>query len=59
VENALEAGFQLAMFQGPLCEEPLEGIAVVIEEMIIRKRPTNGENGSCPKEKFIEVLNVL
>jgi ribosome assembly protein 1 len=31
VEGALASGFQVAMGGGPLCEEPLQGVAVVLD----------------------------
>ncbi|KAJ3558904.1 hypothetical protein NM688_g656 [Phlebia brevispora] len=31
--NHLEAGFQLATFQGPLCAEPMEGLAFFVESL--------------------------
>ncbi|KAH9841508.1 P-loop containing nucleoside triphosphate hydrolase protein [Rhodofomes roseus] len=32
-DNHLEAGFQLATFQGPLCAEPVEGLAYLVESV--------------------------
>ncbi|KAH9936252.1 uncharacterized protein B0H18DRAFT_973049 [Fomitopsis serialis] len=32
-DNHLEAGFQLATFQGPLCAEPVEGLAYFVESV--------------------------
>lgn len=29
----IETGFQLATFQGPLCAEPVEGIAYFVEDI--------------------------
>jgi ribosome assembly protein 1 len=29
----VETGFQLAMFQGPLCAEPVEGMAYFVESI--------------------------
>ncbi|KZT11987.1 translation elongation factor 2 [Laetiporus sulphureus 93-53] len=34
-DNHLEAGFQLATFQGPLCAEPMEGLAFFVEAVEI------------------------
>lgn len=31
LDNHVETGFQLATFQGPLCAEPMEGIAFFLE----------------------------
>lgn len=33
LDNHLEAGFQLATFQGPLCAEPVEGLAYFVESV--------------------------
>ncbi|KAF9454845.1 P-loop containing nucleoside triphosphate hydrolase protein [Macrolepiota fuliginosa MF-IS2] len=35
VENHIETGFQLATFQGPLCAEPVEGLAYFVESVEI------------------------
>lgn len=32
-DNHIETGFQLATFQGPLCGEPVEGLAYFVEEV--------------------------
>lgn len=32
-DNSIEAGFQMATFQGPLCAEPIVGMAWVVEEL--------------------------
>ena len=34
----VETGFQLATFQGPLCAEPVEGIAYFLESLEIDRR---------------------
>ncbi|EMD39993.1 hypothetical protein CERSUDRAFT_63510 [Gelatoporia subvermispora B] len=34
-DNHLEAGFQLATFQGPLCAEPVDGLAYFVESLEI------------------------
>ncbi|KZT73840.1 P-loop containing nucleoside triphosphate hydrolase protein [Daedalea quercina L-15889] len=36
-DNHLEAGFQLATFQGPLCAEPVEGLAYFVESVEVDK----------------------
>lgn len=33
LSDAIEAGFQLAMGAGPLCAEPVQGVAVCVEEL--------------------------
>ncbi|KAF8914910.1 P-loop containing nucleoside triphosphate hydrolase protein [Mucidula mucida] len=34
-DNCIETGFQLATFQGPLCAEPVEGVAYFVEDLDI------------------------
>ncbi|KAF5345545.1 hypothetical protein D9758_012021 [Tetrapyrgos nigripes] len=35
LDNHVETGFQLATFQGPLCAEPVDGLAYFLEELTI------------------------
>jgi ribosome assembly protein 1 len=43
-ENAIQAGFQLATASGPLCGEPMSGVAFFIEDFKIDITPeTDGE----------------
>jgi translation elongation factor EF-G len=44
-DNNVETGFQLATFQGPLCAEPVEGMAYFIEDFEIDK--VGVENEIC------------
>ena len=32
ITHGLISGFQAAVFQGPLCSEPVEGVAFIIED---------------------------
>jgi ribosome assembly protein 1 len=34
-DSYVETGFQLAIFQGPLCAEPVEGLAYFVENLEI------------------------
>ncbi|KAF8967113.1 P-loop containing nucleoside triphosphate hydrolase protein [Flammula alnicola] len=36
-DNHIETGFQLATFQGPLCAEPVEGMAYFVEQVDVDK----------------------
>ncbi|KAI0647987.1 translation elongation factor 2 [Trametes meyenii] len=36
-ENHIETGFQLATFQGPLCAEPVEGMAYFVETVTLNR----------------------
>ena len=36
-DQQIETGFQLAAFQGPLCAEPVEGMAYFVESVVVDK----------------------
>ena len=42
MEQALVGGFHIAMAQGPLCDEPMQAIGIIIEEWILEDK--NGRN---------------
>ncbi|KAF8895270.1 P-loop containing nucleoside triphosphate hydrolase protein [Infundibulicybe gibba] len=42
-DNHIETGFQLAAFQGPLCAEPVEGVAYFVESLEIDRESLNKE----------------
>ncbi|KDR82604.1 hypothetical protein GALMADRAFT_238006 [Galerina marginata CBS 339.88] len=42
-DNHIESGFQLATFQGPLCAEPVEGVAYFVEQVEIDKEALEKE----------------
>ncbi|KAF6757551.1 translation elongation factor 2 [Ephemerocybe angulata] len=44
-DNHIETGFQLATFQGPLCAEPVEGLAYFVEEVDVDKEALEKEIG--------------
>ncbi|OCF36934.1 ribosome assembly protein 1 [Kwoniella heveanensis BCC8398] len=44
-ENSIEAGFQMATFQGPLCSEPVVGMAWVVEDVKLNKEEFESEQG--------------
>ncbi|KZS87255.1 P-loop containing nucleoside triphosphate hydrolase protein [Sistotremastrum niveocremeum HHB9708] len=44
LEDSLEAGFQIATFQGPLCGEPMEGMAFFVEKIDIDAEKLHNEN---------------
>lgn len=46
-DNHLEAGFQLATFQGPLCAEPMEGLAFFVEAVEIDREGMEQERCTC------------
>jgi ribosome assembly protein 1 len=37
MNDAIEAGFQMAMLQGPMCAEPVQGMAYFVEELTINR----------------------
>ncbi|KAF8644511.1 hypothetical protein AX16_008388 [Volvariella volvacea WC 439] len=42
-DNQIETGFQLATFQGPLCAEPVEGLAYFVESVNVDKEALEKE----------------
>ncbi|TBU62363.1 translation elongation factor 2 [Dichomitus squalens] len=45
-DNYLETGFQLATFQGPLCAEPVEGMAYFVEAVTLDREGIEQEQAS-------------
>ena len=48
-DGHLETGFQLATFQGPLCAEPVEGLAYFVENLEIDRQALETEQGALPR----------
>ena len=46
-DHHIETGFQLATFQGPLCSEPVEGIAYILESLEVASEETKSETGGA------------
>lgn len=44
-DNHIETGFQLATFQGPLCAEPVEGLAYFVEQVEVDRETLEKEIG--------------
>lgn len=44
-DDNIEAGFQLATFQGPLCAEPVEGLAYFVEQVDVDQELLEREIG--------------
>lgn len=42
----IETGFQLATFQGPLCAEPIEGVAYFVEDIQVDAENLEKEIGT-------------
>ena len=53
-EDSIETGFQLATFQGPLCAEPLAGLAFVVEDMSVSEG--DGQNGEIFRQVSIVIF---
>lgn len=49
----IETGFQIAMFQGPLCAEPVEGMAYFVESVETDRSSLEGENGTFPLHRSL------
>ncbi len=59
-DNHIETGFQLATFQGPLCAEPVEGMAYFVEQVDIDRDALEKEIGKfAQRYYFDEMLIVL
>ena len=44
-EDSIETGFQLAVFQGPMCAEPVQGMAYVLQSVNMDEKALEGEGG--------------
>ena len=44
-EFNLETGFQAATFQGPLCAEPVQGMAFFVEKLDVNEQAAHEEDG--------------
>ena len=44
-DHHIETGFQLATFQGPLCSEPVEGMAYFLESFEVAAEESKSETG--------------
>lgn len=41
IENNIETGFQIATLRGPLCAEPVEGLAYFVESLQVNMQTDN------------------
>ena len=55
-DNNLETGFQLATFQGPLCAEPVEGMAYFVESLTLDREGIEQEQGMCAQLRTIRCI---
>lgn len=51
-DNHIESGFQLATFQGPLCAEPVEGMAYFVEQVEIDRESLEREIGKSQGDQI-------
>lgn len=59
-DTHIETGFQLATFQGPLCAEPVEGLAYFVEDLEFDEEGLEKEIGAlyiC--QRFDYLVNML
>ena len=47
LEQHVETGFQLATLQGPLCAEPVEGLAYFLESLEVNETGIEEEQRAC------------
>jgi ribosome assembly protein 1 len=46
-DKHIETGFQLGTFQGPLCAEPVEGLAYFVEQVVVDEEALKCEMGEA------------
>lgn len=51
-ENSIEAGFQMATFQGPLCSEPVVGMGWVVEGIEYHPEHEESDQGELRHSRF-------
>lgn len=59
LDRALIAGFDLAMCAGPLCQEPLQGVVILVEDWKIEKVEKNDEEETEEDAKEVKTLAEL
>jgi ribosome assembly protein 1 len=52
MQGSVVAGFQMALRAGPICEEPVRGVLVVLEGMEVAVQPTSASSSSSDNEEF-------
>jgi translation elongation factor EF-G len=50
-DGNIETGFQIATLHGPLCAEPIEGVAFFVERVEIDRGGIGKENGRSGRKK--------
>lgn len=54
-DTHIETGFQLGTFQGPLCAEPVEGLAYFVEQVDVDEEALKREMGAGSHEIFYQI----
>jgi ribosome assembly protein 1 len=54
-DNHIETGFQLATFQGPLCAEPVVGMAYFVEQVDIDTKSLESEMGKSQNSQILSL----
>jgi translation elongation factor EF-G len=57
-DHYIETGFQLATFQGPLCAEPMEGLAFFVESLEVDREGIEKETGTAIGDCIIQLPDV-
>lgn len=57
LDHHVETGFQLATFQGPLCYEPVEGMAYFLESLEVVSDEAKSDTGSELPSVFLRNVN--
>jgi hypothetical protein len=55
-ESSVEGGFQIATLQGPLCAEPVQGMAYLVESLKVTE--TEGQDTEGASSYFNPCLNA-
>ncbi|KAJ3023434.1 Cytoplasmic GTPase/eEF2-like protein (ribosomal biogenesis) [Thoreauomyces humboldtii] len=56
-EGSINAGFQLATLQGPLCAEPMMGVAFVLDQLVFQDPPSTGTPAAVQYQQQLGLLS--
>lgn len=59
LDRAIVAGFDLAMSQGVLCEEPCQGVGMILEEWTLGELEESSENSSIEQVQDAQLQGQL
>lgn len=59
LDNSIVAGFQLATMGGPLCDEPVFGIAFVVDDVVFRSTNPEDNSGSSVEDTFEDSAGLV